>query len=152
MKDTGLHIAICTLMLFLMLSSAGIGQSIQQTSQPDTVTVKVLGTNADSRFDPQLVRVRPGDVIRFEVEEGMHTVSAYHPDNRRDLKIPPDAESFDSGLLAAGDGWNLTITHAGEYNYFCMPHERMGHVGKIISKRTFSNNTPTVITTKKTKQ
>lgn len=152
MKYAGLHIAICTLLVFLMLPSAGIGQSIQQTVEPDTVTVKVLGTNADSRFEPQLINVRPGDIIRFKVEEGIHTVTAYHPDNRRDLGIPAEAESFDSGPLTAGDTWFLTITQTGEYNYFCMPHERMGHVGKILSKKTLSKNTPTILTTKKTNQ
>lgn len=134
MKYAGFHIATCTLMLFLMLPSVSAGQPILQTVHPDTVTVKVLGTNADSRYEPQLINVSTGDIIRFEVEEGMHTVTAYHPDNRRDLGIPAEAESFDSGPLTAGDTWFLTITQAGEYNYFCMPHERMGHVGKILSK------------------
>ncbi len=140
MKNTGSYIITCTLLMFVMLTSVSIGQTVQ----PDTVTVKVLGTNADSRFEPQVVRVGPGDVIQFEVKEGMHTVTAYHPDNRRDLRIPTGAQSFDSGPLTAGDTWLLTITHTGEYNYFCMPHERMGHIGKILSNSTISNNTSTI--------
>ncbi|MDZ7757256.1 MAG: plastocyanin/azurin family copper-binding protein [Rhodohalobacter sp.] len=123
-------------MLITTFPAYGNGDQDVQTIKPDTVTVKVIGTNADSRFEPKEVQVRPGDTVRFEVVEGMHTVTAYHPDNRRELNIPPNAESFDSGILSAGDTWFLTIKQAGEYNYFCMPHERMGHIGKIISNKT----------------
>jgi plastocyanin len=118
----------------------GFEQSEAEVTRPDTVSVKVLGTSSDSRFEPRIVHVSPGDVIRFDVKEGMHTVTAYHPDNRRELGIPEEAASFDSGILTAGQSWLLTITHTGEYNYFCMPHERLGHVGKIISDKTKLNN------------
>jgi plastocyanin len=113
-----------------------IDSSVQM--EADTVTVYVLGTSTDSRFEPEVVKVRPGDVVTFIVKEGVHTVTAYHPDNRRDLAIPQGAESFDSGILAAGNEWFLTITHEGEYNYFCMPHERLGHKGKIISNASIT--------------
>lgn len=135
------HIIVSILLITAMpLLSYEYEQSDPEVIRPDTVTVKVLGTGTDSRFEPQLVHVKPGDVIRFDIEEGMHTVTAYHPDNRRELRIPKDAASFDSGILTAGESWSLTITHIGEYNYFCMPHERLGHVGKIISDKTVSNN------------
>jgi len=101
-------------------------------AEPDTITIEVLGTQSDSRFEPALSEVRAGDVIRFEVRKGVHTVTAYHPDNRRDLGIPEEADSFDSGVLQAGDSWLLQLTVEGEYNYFCLPHERMGHTGRII--------------------
>jgi len=133
------HIVTIAVLFFFVTPATGFGYENPLEIEPDTVTVKVLGTDADSRFEPQVVLVKPGDVIRFEVEEGMHTVTAYHPDNRRDLRIPENAESFDSGILTTGDTWLLTITRPGEYNYFCMPHERMGHVGKIVSDVTFSN-------------
>ena len=119
------------------LLSYGYEQPEQEVISPDTVTVKVLGTSTDSRFEPRIVHVNPGDVIRFDVKEGMHTVTAYHPDNRRELGIPEEAASFDSGILTAGQSWLLTITHIGEYNYFCMPHERLGHIGKIISDKNY---------------
>lgn len=118
----------------------------QQAAAPDTIVVQVLGQHEDSRFEPSVAETGPGDVIRFEVREGMHTVTAYHPDNRRDLGIPEAAESFDSGMLRAGQTWYLTLTEPGEYNYFCLPHERMGHTGKIYVRSrdealTISNRT-----------
>lgn len=140
------------LFVFLLLAIAhpvqGIGQGEQEPIKPDTITVNVLGITDDARFEPREVSVNPGDVIRFNVLEGLHTVTAYHPDNRRELRIPPGAASFDSGALTAGDTWFLKITQTGEYNYFCMPHERMGHVGKIISSKSITNNKTLFLTTK----
>lgn len=102
--------------------------------EPDTVTIRVNGSMEDARFDPETVVVDPGTVLRFKVTEGTHTVTAYHPDNRRTLGIPESASSFDSELLAAGDTWYLRVVAEGEYNYFCRPHERMGHTGRIVVK------------------
>jgi plastocyanin len=98
----------------------------------DTLTVRVLGTAEDARFEPMVIRSQPGDVIRFEVVEGLHTVTAYHPKNRRPQRIPKNAETFDSGVLTAGDVWFLNPEVEGVYDYFCLPHERMGHAGRIL--------------------
>lgn len=107
----------------------------------DTLTVKVLGTAEDARFEPVVLQVESDDVIRFEVVEGLHTVTAYHPDNRRPQRIPEKAESFDSGMLNAGEVWFLVIEEPGVYDYFCLPHERMGHAGRIIlGKQTIIPN------------
>ena len=113
----------------LLLAGSGLAEG----SQPDTLTVQILGMQEDSRFEPAELHIKTGDVIRFIVKEGLHTVTAYHPDNRRPLRIPENADSFDSGPLQAGDHWHLKIQLSGEYNYFCLPHERFGHTGKIIS-------------------
>lgn len=106
---------------------------ITENQDADTVKVEVKGTDSNARFEPAVVEVKPGDTIQFVVSEGLHTVSAYHPDNRRPLRIPETAESFDSGLLKAGDTWFLKIEAEGVYDYFCLPHERLGHAGRILS-------------------
>lgn len=108
--------------------------SISAVAAPsDTLVVKVMGTLDDARFEPAIIQVWPGDVIRFEVVEGLHTVTAYHPDNRRPLRIPNTASSFDSGMLNAGDSWSLLVEEEGVFDYFCLPHEKLGHAGRIIS-------------------
>ncbi len=104
-----------------------------QTLYIDTVRVEVKGTGEDARFEPAVVTVSPGDILQFVVREGRHTVTAYHPDNRRPLRMPGSAASFDSGLLRSGDVWFLAISLAGVYDYYCLPHERMGHAGRIIA-------------------
>jgi|AntRauTorcE11897_2_1112592.scaffolds.fasta_scaffold02628_7 plastocyanin len=108
-------------------------------SPPDTLVVKVLGTHDDARFEPAVIQVQPGDVIRFEVVEGLHTVTAYHPDNRRPLRLPKTTSSFDSGILNAGDRWSLFIEEEGVFDYFCLPHEKLGHAGRIISGTEYIN-------------
>ena len=123
------HIFIASLVFLLSFEVA----KAQRLSSPDTLVVKVVGTGTDARFVPALVEVGQGDVIRFEILEGMHTVTAYHPKNRRPLRIPQSAASFDSGMLSEGDIWFLKIKVEGIYDYFCMPHERLGHVGRIIA-------------------
>lgn len=98
----------------------------------DTLTVKVMGTSEDARFEPAVLQLEVGDVIRFVIIEGLHTVTAYHPDNRRPLRMPESAVSFDSGMLTEGESWTLRIKEAGVYDYFCIPHERLGHAGRLI--------------------
>lgn len=105
---------------------------IATATPSDTLTVKVLGTAEDARFEPVVLQVDPGDVIRFEVVEGLHTVTAYHPDNRRPQRIPEKGTAFDSGMLTAGQTWHLKLEEKGVYDYFCLPHERMGHAGRIL--------------------
>ncbi|MEX0994696.1 MAG: plastocyanin/azurin family copper-binding protein [Balneolaceae bacterium] len=118
---------------FLMEEVKGLPFEHPSRFQSDTLTVRVLGTESDARFEPAIVQVSPGDVIRFEVLEGIHTVTAYHPDNRRPLRMPANAEPFDSGPLTIGDVWELTLEVKGVYDYFCLPHEQMGHAGRIIT-------------------
>jgi len=116
-----------------VLLSSDMFAATGQVQPRDTVTVKVKGTDTNARFVPVVVQVQPGDVIQFVVREGLHTVTAYHPNNRLLLRIPNTAESFDSGLLKAGDTWFLTVETEGVYDYFCLPHERIGHAGRILS-------------------
>lgn len=119
---------------YLLVFVFGLMASLPvSASQADTVLVKVLGTHSDARFEPAVIRIQPGDVIRFEVVEGLHTVTAYHPDNRRPRRMPENAQSFDSGLLSKGQSWWLTIDELGVYDYFCLPHERLGHAGRILA-------------------
>lgn len=99
-----------------------------------------MGSMEDSRFVPAEANIKKGDLLRFVAEEGVHTVTAYHPDNRRKLGIPESAESFDSGVLQKGQEWFYRPNVTGEYNYFCRPHERMGHKGKFIVRSSEKNN------------
>jgi plastocyanin len=122
---------VIAILLHTLLALA-LWQPVQTDAVADTVVIDVYGTMEDSRFDPEVAHAEPGSVILFRVHEGVHTVTAYHPANRRDLAIPDGAEPFDSGTLQAGDEWTLRLTAAGEYNYYCRPHERMGHTGRII--------------------
>ena len=134
MKFLILHITL------LMLGSGGLKAQSIQPSETDTVTIRIAGTMEESRFIPAEVEIQKGDLLKFVVEEGVHTVTAYHPDNRRFLGIPEKADSFDSGVLQKGQVWIYKPVITGEFNYFCRPHERMGHKGKFIVRSSEKNS------------
>lgn len=85
-------------------------------------------------FDPIGVLVAPGTTIRWLVKENVHTTTAYHPRNdHHSLRIPEAAMPWDSGYLVnPGNHFEVTLTVPGVYDYYCMPHEAAGMVGRII--------------------
>jgi len=85
-------------------------------------------------FDPVGLFVKPGTTIRWVVRDNVHTTTAYHPKNgHHSLRIPEQAKPWDSGFLVnPGDHFEVTLTVAGVYDYFCMPHEAAGMVGRIV--------------------
>jgi plastocyanin len=91
-----------------------------------------LGTKA--WFDPVGLFVDPGTTVRWVVDANVHTATAYHPANgNRARRIPEGAEPWDSGYLVnPGDSFEVTLDVPGVYDYFCLPHERAGMVGRIV--------------------
>lgn len=85
-------------------------------------------------FDPVGLFVEPGTRVIWENGSGVHTVTAYHPDNgNRPLRIPAAAEPWDSGyLMQPGEAFGRRFTVPGVYDYFCIPHERAGMAGRIV--------------------
>lgn len=85
-------------------------------------------------FDPVGVLVEPKTTIRWVVRENVHTTTAYHPKNgHHSQRIPEGAEPWDSGFLVnPGDHFDVTLTVPGVYDFFCIPHEAAGMVGRII--------------------
>lgn len=102
--------------------------------------VEVVATlSADGHlayFDPVGLWVAPGTVVRWRVEQGVHTVTAYHPNNRNhEWRIPSEAQPWDSGYLTEEAGRNTyeyRFALPGVYDYFCLPHEFAGMVGRIV--------------------
>jgi plastocyanin len=90
-------------------------------------------------FDPIGILIQPGRTVRWITESpgNPHTTTAYHPRNgQHPLRIPEQAEPWDSGfLLKPGDHFDVTLTVEGVYDYFCLPHEAAGMVGRIVVGR-----------------
>ena len=103
------------------------------------VTIKMQSDSAGARvsFDPIGIHVEPGQTIRWQVVQNVHTATAYHPKNdHHSLRIPEAAIPWNSGFLVnPGDHFEVTLTVEGVYDYFCMPHEMVGMVGRIIVGR-----------------
>ena len=101
---------------------------VRMRSDPDGASVG---------FDPIGLWVAPGTTVRWVVEANVHTATAYHPANGgRPLRIPERARPWDSDyLVEPGQSFAVLLTVEGTYDYFCLPHEAAGMVGRIIVGR-----------------
>jgi len=106
----------------------------------ETVEISMRG-NADGSkvwFDPIGVLVQPGQTIRWTNRDpgNAHTATAYHPKNaEHPRRIPDGAEPWNSDYLLPNESFSVRLTVEGGYDYFCVPHEHAGMVGRIIVGR-----------------
>jgi plastocyanin len=116
-----------------------VGFGLQPNRRVHAAALEVVEMRSDALgsrvwFDPIGLHVEPGTIVRWVVQENVHTTTAYHPRNdNHPLRIPERAVSWDSGFLVnPGDHFDVTLTVPGVYDYYCMPHEAVGMVGRII--------------------
>lgn len=101
----------------------------------DALVIKMVSDPQGSRvgFDPIGLLVKPGQRIRWVCEANVHTATAYHPKNtNHSLRIPEAAAPWDSKYLLPGQSFEIALTAEGVYDYFCLPHEIAGMVGRIV--------------------
>jgi plastocyanin len=97
--------------------------------------IRMRGDQEGARvgFDPVGLLIQPGRTVRFLCEANYHVTAAYHPDNAgRSLRIPRAAKPWLSDVLQPGEQFDVTLTVPGVYDYFCVPHEAAGMVGRLI--------------------
>lgn len=87
--------------------------------------VQMLNQGADGmmQYDPQLLKIAPGDTVHFMAIDQGHNVQSIEG------MLPQGVKPF------AGEiGQNLTVTFAtpGVYGYRCAPHGMLGMVGLIV--------------------
>ena len=94
-------------------------------------TIEMTG---DLRFVPESLTIQAGDTVTWQnVSELPHTVTA-DPAEAQDgnhVSLPESAETFNSGIIQAGESWSRTFDVPGEYTYFCIPHEGAGMVASL---------------------
>lgn len=86
-------------------------------------------------FDPVGLRIQPGQTVRWVNRDrgNAHTATAYHPDNfDKPRRIPSAAQPWNSDYLLPEEDFSVTLTEPGVYDYFCIPHEQAGMVGRIV--------------------
>jgi plastocyanin len=103
----------------------------------EMVDIKMQGRGDGSQvwFDPIGILVKPGQTVRWtNLNPGnSHTTTAYNPANfERPLRMPKAAKPWDSDYLLPGESFSVTFTEQGVYDYYCIPHEHAGMVGRII--------------------
>lgn len=98
----------------------------------------IMGGRTDGShvwFDPIGLLIQPGQTIRWINQDAgnSHTATAYHPDNfGKPRRIPASAAAWDSDYLLPGESFSVTLLQPGIYDYYCIPHEHTGMVGRII--------------------
>jgi plastocyanin len=111
---------------------------ISHATEP--VEIRMQG-NADGShvwFDPVGLHVESGQTIRWvNLDPGnSHTATAYHPQTfERPLRIPEGAEPWHSDYLLPNESFSVTLVVEGVYDFYCVPHEHAGMVGRIIVGR-----------------
>lgn len=103
----------------------------------ETIDVVMQGTADGSRvwFEPVGLYLQPGQTVRWINRDpgNSHTVTTYHPSIfERPQRIPDGATPWDSDYLLPGDSFLVTFTVEGVYDYYCVPHEHAGMVGRIV--------------------
>jgi len=109
---------IATAALILTLSSMG-------SASAAVFEVKMLNDGPDHpmQFDPELVKISPGDTVHFVATDSGHSVKSIPG------MIPAGAEPFAGNF---GENVSVTLTHEGVYGFECGPHGAMGMVGVIV--------------------
>jgi plastocyanin len=125
-----------------LLAAGGLalaGWTTRPARAATTATIHLVSDTLGTQvgFDPIGIHVQPGTTVRWVVDGNVHTVTAYHPANaKHSLRIPATAKPWDSGYLVnPGDHFEVTLTAEGVYDYFCLPHEEAGMVGRIVVGR-----------------
>ena len=103
------------------------------------IMMRSTARGEEAWFEPIGVRIEPGQTVRWIMASpgNPHTTTAYHPKNaNHSLRIPETATPWDSGFLVnPRDTFEVTLTVEGVYDYFCLPHEAAGMVGRIVVGR-----------------
>lgn len=117
--------------------AAALSLSSSAAWSDDMVEITMQGRDDGSHvwFDPIGILIKPGQAIRWtNLNPGnSHTTTAYSPANfDRPLRMPKAAKSWNSDYLLPNESFSVTLTEQGVYDYFCIPHEHAGMVGRII--------------------
>lgn len=86
-------------------------------------------------FDPVGLHVKPGQTVRWTNRDrgNSHTVTSYHPEIfERPLRIPAGVNGWDSDYLLPDETFSRRFDKEGVYDYYCVPHEHAGMVGRIV--------------------
>lgn len=102
---------------------------------PAVIAMTGLPDGADVWFDPIGLLIQPGQTVRWVNHDpgNSHTATAYHPALfGRSRRIPVHAKYWNSDYLLPDGSFSVTFTEPGVYDYYCVPHEHAGMVGRIV--------------------
>lgn len=88
----------------------------------------------DLKYSPEHVTIKKGGTITWKDTSGVVHTSTGDPSKAAtpaDAKLPAGAKTWDSGDIEPNGTFSHTFDVAGDYTYFCIPHESAGMVGTI---------------------
>lgn len=104
-------------------------------SPPGTPAPQTVKMTDQLRFVPERLTLKVGDTVIWRNQETVsHTVTsdAAKAADKTHASVPAGAESWDSGMIEGGKTFERKFEVAGEYTYFCIPHESAGMLGTLI--------------------
>lgn len=122
--------------IWLMIAAAigmWLGGAALAQEDGEVVEVQMITENGENYFEPAGLHVEPGTTIRFVNASGSHNSASYSEDNDKPQRIPEGAEGWSSPVFSEeGATFEVTLEEEGVYDYYCLPHEALGMVGRII--------------------
>ena len=111
--------------------------AVPAAAETHDVGMYTRSENGPMIYEPQFLRIRPGDSVRFLSVQSGHNAATI------DGMIPEGAEGFRSPL---GEDYTVTLTVPGLYGIKCSPHYGMGMVMLIevgeAPERVFPDDLP----------
>jgi plastocyanin len=113
-----------------------------QARAPRTVTVRMMQQGSRFLFQPNGLRIQPGDIVEFVYVSGAAHNVQFYPN-----RIPAGAREVLNRTMAQRMGdlaspmlttpsQKYTVSFAGApqgtYDFFCLPHQALGMKGTII--------------------
>src|SRR5258708_35439028 len=109
----------------MMLATIAVLTGLAGTATAAEVEVKMLDKGAEGLmvFEPALVKIEPGDTVKFIAADKGH--------NAESIKgmFPADAAPF---IGKSGEDVSVTFEKPGAYGVKCLPHYGMGMVALIV--------------------
>ena len=108
------------IMLGALVAALGAG-----AAQAAEVEVKMLnkGTEGVMVFEPALVKINPGDTVKFVAADKGHNAELIET-------MKPDGAAAFAGKM--NEDLTVTFDKPGVYGYKCKPHYGMGMVGLVV--------------------
>jgi len=92
----------------------------------------------DFRFDPSEVTINVGQAVRWVNAGRSPQTVTDDPARAKDpshAALPSGAQSWDSGVLNAGNAYVHVFDVAGDYGYFSIPQEQAGMIGRVVVQK-----------------
>ena len=104
-----------------------------ETGPVSRAEVAMLTDEDGHRFEPYVVWIETGGTVTWTNRSGSHTTTAYHSEFDQPVRIPADADPWDSGMFTEeGESFEREFEIDGVYDYFCVPHDYRAMVGTVI--------------------